>query len=88
MKNVTVENFRRLPDDKYKECESIPTWNYWTSHLKKSSAGRKKKEHALSYHLHGVHGPVCSTTGNHSRHFFGNTTGCSRTAGCGMRVRR
>lgn len=24
MKNVTVENFRRLPDDEYKECESIP----------------------------------------------------------------
>ncbi len=37
MKNVTAGNFRRLPDDKYKECESIP-------HLKLLDKPSKKEQ--------------------------------------------
>lgn len=47
MKNVTVGNFGRLPDDKYKECESIPRLKLLDKPSKKEQRRQEAKEACL-----------------------------------------
>ncbi len=48
MKDVTAGNFGRLPDDKYKECESIPHLKLLDKPAKKKRRRKEAKEACLA----------------------------------------